>query len=394
MTVKKQITYMLLPLLLCLGARCTEDRASTAGCTVDTSKTGYELAKGYDDCLIEEAQKITAHIDPAEIEIRTTETTLTIFSSTYALLDAESGWVQAFYAFLPEEMSAYPDAPPIIDGVVITKMKSKASVDQAFGRTNDLTQGLCVDVQEVVYDRVLQSILTAVEREKYESEGTKLSFIPDDDVPPLGPDTNPVDMGQFWHPVDPASKVTSDANGYYYEPASLLFDIDHPNAASVDDGLVGVRYCKLLTHQAILNWMRSKSFESEPVLVTPAEDRPCTQPQTLQNTAGSCLFYFPLPQVYYCSDYVGVDHDTASAQEICSQTSRQNSVYDSKSCSERTDEIIDYIPEYEGLRGACIVRCGQGDEFLWNSYVGNLAENCEGYTYFTAEQLAEFAAAE
>jgi hypothetical protein len=89
-----------------------------------------------------------------------------------------------------------------------------------------------------------------------------------------------------------------------------------------------------------------------------------------------------------------VDHTTASAQEICSQTSRQNSKYDPKSCSERTDEIIDYIPGYEGLLGACIVRCGQGDEFLWNSYVGNLAENCEGYTYVTAEQLAEFAAAE
>jgi hypothetical protein len=98
----------------------------TAECTVDTTKTGYELAKSYDDCLIGEAQKSTAHIDPSAIKIRATETTLTNFGSSYATLNAQAGWVQAHYTFLPEDMSAYPDAPPIIDGVVMTKMKSKA----------------------------------------------------------------------------------------------------------------------------------------------------------------------------------------------------------------------------------------------------------------------------
>jgi hypothetical protein len=238
---------------------------------------------------------------------------------------------------------------------------------------------------------VLHAILTATEREKYEADGLALSFLPDDDAPPLGPDTNPVDRGSLWLPIDPASMVTSDANGYYYEPLSLLFDLDHPNAENVDEGLVGVRYCKLLTHQTILNWMRAKSFESEPVLVTPADDRPCTQPQTLENTSGSCLFNLSFMPYAYCSDYVGVDHDAASAQELCSKESRQDRKYDSKPCSERTTDIRAFMPDYEGLLGACIIRCGQGDEFLWNVYEGSLAEHCDTYPYLTAAQLDELA---
>jgi hypothetical protein len=359
-------------------------------CPVDTSKSGYELAKAYDECLIWEAQKSTASIDPTAIEIRATEKILTEFGSAYASLNAKKGYVEAFYTFLSEDMSAYPDAPASIDGVVATKMKSKAAVDAAFGE-NEGTQGLCVDVQEKVYDTVLQSILTAAEREKYESEGLKLSFIPDDDTPPLGPDTNPVDMGQWWLPVDPASMITSDADGYYYEPLSLLFDLDHPNAGNVDGGLVGVRYCKLLTHQAILSWMRSKSFESEPVLITAAEDKPCTQPQRVENTSGSCLFNLAFNSNPYCSDYVGTAHDATSAQELCSTESRENRVYSEKPCSERTAEIETFVTGYEGLIGACIIRCGGEDEFLWNVYSEPLAEKCTGYPYVTAEELADLA---
>ena len=64
MTVKNQITSMLVSLLLCFCAGCAEDSGETAECAVDTSQTGYDLANGYDDCLIAEAQQITAHIDP------------------------------------------------------------------------------------------------------------------------------------------------------------------------------------------------------------------------------------------------------------------------------------------------------------------------------------------
>ncbi|MCP4198726.1 MAG: hypothetical protein GY762_16390 [Proteobacteria bacterium] len=391
MHTKQYIMGVLIFLLFCLCAGCTEDNGWMTECTVDTSKTGYELAEEHDDCLVWEAQKSTAHIDSTVIEIRATEKILTEFGSSYAGLNAKKGFVEAFYTFLSEDMSAYPDAPASIDGVVATKMKSKAAVDLAFERQSNATQGLCADVQKTVYETVLQSILTPAEREEYETKGLSLSFIPDDDMPPLGPDTNPVDQGQFWLPVDPASMITSDANGYYYEPISLLFDLDHPNADSVDVGLVGVRYCKLLTHQAILSWMRSKSFESEPVLITAAEDKPCTRPQRVETTAGSCVFKFGITGYYYCTDYVGVDHDTASAQELCSTDSRIDNEYDEKPCNERTAEI-EAIPNYEGLVGACIIRCGGGDEFLWNVYSEPLAEKCVGYPYVTAEELADLAA--
>jgi hypothetical protein len=360
-------------------------------CTVDTSKSGYELAEEYDDCLIWEAQKSTAHIDPTAIEIRANETTLTDFGSSYAMIDEELGAVLAYYTFLPEDMSAYDDAPDSIDGIVMTKMKTKLSVDEAFDRQNAATQGLCVDVQETVYKTVLESILADTEREKYESEGLPLSFIPDDDPPPLGEDTNPVNLGQYWLPVDPTTKITSDDNGYYYEPLSLFLDMDHADAVGIEPQFVGVRYCKLLTHQAILSWMRTKSFESDPVLITPDDGGDCARPEKVETSAGSCLFQMAFNDAYYCSDYVGTAHDATSAQELCSKPSRVDSVYSSNPCSDRTAEIEAFITDYEELLGACIIRCGGDDEFLWNVYDGDLAERCTGYPYLTAAQLAELA---
>ena len=89
--------------------------------------------------------------------------------------------------------------------------------------------------------------------------------------PPLSTTTNPVNNGSAWLDVDPATKVTRDGNQYYYEPWSLYVTLDDP--AISDERLKGVRYCKLLSHQAILSWMLEKSFEENPVLITPNQAR-------------------------------------------------------------------------------------------------------------------------
>ena len=39
-------------------------------CDLDTSKTGYDLAADYDECLALNAQIMTAHVDSEDIEIR------------------------------------------------------------------------------------------------------------------------------------------------------------------------------------------------------------------------------------------------------------------------------------------------------------------------------------
>ena len=95
-------------------------------------------------------------------------------------------------------MSASSNAPPSINGVVLAKFKAKDSVDDAFGFCNRMPQGICAEVQQEVYDTVLNNVLSNDERDKYLSQGKQLSFIPDDDLPPLSTTTNPVNNGSAW----------------------------------------------------------------------------------------------------------------------------------------------------------------------------------------------------
>ena len=73
-------------------------------------------------------------------------------------------------------MSAYPNAPASINGVILAKFKSKDSVDAAFDFGNHQSQGICADVQEDIYDTVFHDVLTREQRSKYRSEGKKLTL--------------------------------------------------------------------------------------------------------------------------------------------------------------------------------------------------------------------------
>jgi len=119
-------------------------------------------------------------------------------------------------------------------------------------------------------------------------------------------------MGSSWYDFDPALKITHEGDNYYYEPLSLY--VEHDDPTYEEDKYRGVRYCKLLTYQTILSWMLEKSFEDDPVIITPTIPE-CDQPSSLETEVGSCIFYFVHSETYYCSDYTGSGFTTVQQAE-------------------------------------------------------------------------------
>lgn len=354
------------------------------------SNPGYEIGAEYDNATVEKAQKIIAHIESQNIEIRALKLGMSEFGSSYAAMNAAENWIQPTYTFVPEDMSRYLNAPKSINGIILAKFKSKDKIDADFGLTNDETPGICADVQEDIYNNAL-AILTEDERTRYETMGKKLYFIPDDDVPPLNSTTNPVVKGSDWLDVDPASKITLEGDKYYYEPMSLLVEYNDPAYKDMSERYRGVRYCKFLSHQAILSWMLQKSFEVNPVLITPSKVE-CTKPSSLVTTTGSCIFYFPQAKTYYCEDYTGSGFTPESAEAKCN--SRPDNPYlvpsySPDSCSERTEEIKASIPGYIGLTGLCVIHCQTPEEFIWNIYTENPEASCTGFILFYPGDITE-----
>jgi hypothetical protein len=388
------LAMQILCLLVCT-AQCKRNHTYT--CEVDTSKTGYELAGAYDNCTVWNAQKTMTHIECKDIDIRATRLPRLEFEGSYAALNAAENWIQPFYTITSENMSAYPNAPASINGVILAKCKSKDSVDAAFEFNNHQSQGICADVQEDIYNTVLYDVLTREQRAKYRSEGKKLLFISDDDEPPLDNTTNPVGMGPLWLPVDPASKITRNPNDnstYYYEPWSLYVTLD--NTVVTDEKLKGVRYCKLLSHQAVLSWMLEKSFEENPVLITPTSTE-CNGPSALESaTNGSCLMYSQVyDNNYYCIDFTGFGFTQESSQVKCETNSAYRGegspdpVYSTLPCSARTSEIASYIEGYLGLTGICVVHCQATNEFILNIYNDKPETRCGGFDFFTPAELGK-----
>lgn len=386
----------LLPLCL-LGTLAFVSQCNVTGpsyrCNLDTAKTGYDLAAQYDDCLVLNAQIMTAHIESEDIEIQATEFTDNgVFESNFADMNAEENWIKPIYIFFPEDMTAYQDAPDSINGAVVVKMKSKEKIHADFGITNNEPQGLCSDVQQVIYENVLNNILTEEQRDRYLSEGKSLSFIPDDDEPPFTSVSNPVSNGGQWVSDDPASRITREGDDYFFEPYSLYIEYSDPEFENIGELLRGVRYCKLLSHQVILSWMLEKSFEDEPVLLTPSDV--CDQPSSLEARGGSCILYFGPSESYYCSDYTGPFFTFETGAEKCNDR-WDTSVgilepsYSMLPCSERTAELEASIPEYLGLTGACIIHCKEENEFIWNVYTENPTRSCIGFDFFTPEELGK-----
>ncbi len=359
--MKTAKVFLSLVVLACMVTSCTE------------TDYRYAVAGLLDNNAVKMAQIMTTHIEDTGIEVKAVELAPVDFGGYYAEINASENWVKPYFTFISEDLSAYPNAPTEINGIIMTKMKSKDKVEFEFNITIDEPQGTCADVQIEIYEATL-SLLSPSEREKYLTSGKQLSFIQDD-----RPGVNPVQNGAQWLATDPATMITSDGDDYTYEPMSTYVSQYDPifQEGGGDENFRGVRYCKFLAHQAILSWMLTKSFEDDPVLITEKEFD-CTEPGSFIPIAGSCLFYFPLAGYYYCSDYTGWGFDSESAQERCARRNGGQSVYSTVSCSERADEIEDFIPEeiYTGHTGRCAVHCQEEEEFIWNIYQDDPESSC------------------
>jgi hypothetical protein len=349
-------------------------------CETDRSKTGYDRAAELDDCLLLNAQTMTTHIESENIEVLGTDfEDFGVFESNFAHIDAEEKTVSPISIFFDEDMSAYPKAPDTINGAFVTKMVSKDKIESYFDININGDQGTCSDIQEQIYDNVFYKVLTREQRLRYSSEGKSLTILPDH-----------ID-NRGWVPKDTATLITHEGNDYFFEPYSLYISIDDP--VDVDELLKGTKYCKLLSHQTILSWMLDKSFEDDPVLLTPYDA--CNEPSSFVPQGGSCIFYFRQAQSYYCSDYTGPFFNLETGPKKCEDrldTSGGLPVFYSTSpCSERTEEIVAYIPEseYAGFTGACVIHCQEENEFIWNRYEENAEFGCGDFPFFTPEEIDE-----
>ncbi len=366
---------------------CCEEEGS--GVTISAQ---YAAAGDYDDGLVALGQAMTAQIESENVVARAAYFPPDDFGSSHAGLNAAENWVEATYTFIPEDIDAFEgpaDAANVtINGTIMTKMKTKESVEEAFGIEIDLPQGICADVQKHIYDTVYNDILTSDQRSRYESEGKSLRFIEDNAEPPLTNDTNPMQVGSAWKAVDPSTQFTNDGDDYFYEPMSCWVDRSDPDVTDDMEGfLVGVRYCTWLSHQAILNWMLDESFEDAPALLTPWEtEGACTEPSSFDSEVGSCIFHFTIVDTYYCADFTGPSFTVADAQERCASSfynqAEYVAKYSSDPCSARTAELASEIPGYVEFGGVCVINCQADDEFLWNIYQDNPADRCTSpYTF-------------
>lgn len=373
--MKTTKVFLILAVLACIITSCFE---------IDSR---YEAAGLLDNQTIEMAQKMMANIEDTDIDVISTLIAAhTDFTGQYAEINADENWIKPYFSFYSEDMSSYPNAPSEINGVIVAKMKSKDQIDADFNIVDNETQGTCGDVQRVIYAATL-ALLTDGEKERYLTKGKQLSIIQDNST------ENPDIKGDGWLGIDPADMITNVGDQYYYEPPALYISLDNPFLPEdADERFLGVYYCKLLSHQAILSWMLTKSFQNDPALLTKS-DVVCTDPTPRITTLGSCLFFFKVAGFYYCSDYTGSDFTPESAAEKCAKRSDE-AVYSPDTCSERTEEIEAFIPDYQGHTGLCTIHCMEGNEFIWNVYTENPEDSCGDYDFFYPEDIAEITESE
>ncbi len=361
----------------------------------------YEKAKELDKTLGYDAQKLTAAISDSDgITINAIDVIETGIGGSNAKINKEEGWVETTYAFTQEDIRDPVCETTTVDVTISNKMKTMEHVVSTFDLDGTgRSQGTCADVQQVVYDAVLDS-LTPELLTKYQQEGKKLLFLKDDDVPEMT-GTNPVMAGPDWLKVDPGTKVTRDGDDFVFEPWSLYVVSDSPDAADSGDLVRGVRYCKMLSHQGIARWVLEESFKEEPVLLEKPIDTTCYEPTSFDSPHGSCIFYFVYIRTVFCEEYTGSEgiESQQQAEEACALTADHFKsatdhfgYYSEKPCSERSDELMEHVPDYEEFLGACVVDCGTPTEFIWNVYAGNLDLMRDMYPCFDPDEIAEIKA--
>ena len=92
------------------------------------------------------------------------------------------------------------------------------------------------------------------------------------------------------------------------------------------------------------------------------------------------------------SDYTGSGFKTIQQAEAkCNSRDMAGTelspLYSTLFCRERSEEIEDAIPDYQGHTGTCVVHCQKEDEFIWNIYTENPEESCGVFGSFYLDDV-------
>jgi hypothetical protein len=240
-------------------------------------------------------------------------------------------------------------APDDLSERILCKMPNQDRISDILEITPANEPGTCKSRNEAAFQWALDQ-LTPAERSAYESDGHPVTFLEDEVV----------GSGAAWLNLTANFELSADGESYEIGSPSLqseyVPDPDDPQT------LAGVHYCKLVTPAQALYWVLHRGFKDDPGICAAPTGEECPDPDA--TPTGSCIFYFPQSNQYFCEEYRGPNWTETSGAEKCAP--REEPDFKPVSCADRKDET-DLIDDDGVLRGTCVVRCGD-DERVWYIY--------------------------
>jgi hypothetical protein len=239
-------------------------------------------------------------------------------------------------------------APTDLSERIYCKMPNQGRIAGILDITPASEPGTCKSRNEAAFEWALAQ-LTPAELEAWELYGHQPRFL--DDVV--------VGSGAAWLNLTAHFERADDC---VYEIASPSLQSEFNPESTDNQTLEGVHYCKLITPAQALYWVLYRGFKADPGICEPPPGSICPDPNA--EPAGSCIFYFPQSNQYFCEEYRGSNWTETTAAEKCAP--REDPDFKPLSCADRKDET-DLIDGDGVLRGTCVVRCGE-DERVWYIY--------------------------
>lgn len=325
----------------------------------------YRTAREMDDTLCLQTQRAVAGLTEAALpdsEIHTAwYDSESDFSSGKATVDASSSPQLLLHGYRQPHADAGRWAPDSLALEVRCKMRSQDRLEIALGIELDGDEGDCRTRNEATLAWA-RALLDVRESQRYEQGGMKL--VPGADIA--------AEFGGMWLPQRPALQASADGTQCTLQAPGLHIPAEGDGAP---DDLVGVHYCKLLSHSQALYWVTVQSFIKDRVQACTLPEPP-TCPDPDNTASGSCIFYFAVAGQSFCEEYSGPAWTTDTAETKCSE---RDGHFAPVACQDRPEDTagLDGDGEY---RGACIVVCGE-EERTWKMYSdpsgeGNVADSC------------------
>ncbi len=319
----------------------------------DTRETRYMQATDLDSDICNNVQRTLTGMDESLLPASQLNTVWydvgSLFSSAKATIDAAAEPQLTLRGYLEPSPDAGRWAPDSLGLDARCKMRRYDRIEAALGIDLPGTEGTCGEVNAMTLDAA-KALLSPEEQSRYDTKGVTLQFA--DDIV--------AEVGGNWLPQNPVMELSSDGSTCRLSAPAL--EIEFPDGSVGDpEDLVGVHYCKLLSHSAALYWLTVQAFQ-EDGCVYPETDELCPH---LENTpAASCIFDFSVASMHFCQDYLGPAWTVETAEAECAD--REESVFSTLACADRGAEtsLLDGDGEF---KGTCLLTCD--DNFrTWNAY--------------------------